>query len=102
MSKLVFTIFESRQPAVLTKRIALGADGTLAKTPAAQMVEGRARSVEVANLVELSELLDGLTSAQAIGYGIVPGHPDVRIVTDERVPDDASAISLTCPVSSSQ
>ena len=93
MTPLTFTIFESIRPAMLTKRFTLDADGAIVKTPAAQMVEGRARTVEVANLDELSALLDGMTSAQAAGYGIAPGHPDARIVPDERVPDDAAAIS---------
>ncbi len=93
MTPLAFTVFESLRPAVLTKRIALGPDGALVKSPAAQMTEGHARLVEVPSLDGLSELLDGLTSAQATGYGIAPGHATTRIVTDDAVPTDGTAIS---------
>jgi hypothetical protein len=82
MNALTFTLYESRRPSVLTKSIELREDGTLAKTPAAQMTDGIARTVVVADLAEFAATLDALTSAQAVGYGVAPAHDYARVVTD--------------------
>jgi hypothetical protein len=77
----IVTVYESTSPAVLTKRIDRDTDGTLRKTAAAQMIAGRATQRHVDSLESFAGLLDGLTPAQAIGYGVAPGRPVARIVT---------------------
>lgn len=87
------TLFTSSR-GLLTKRLDLGADGTLHKQPAANMTAGTAELVKVRSLRELDALMGGMTSAQAIAYGTT-AQARVSIVTQRREPGDGSAIART-------
>lgn len=79
---------------LLTKRLGLAADGTLHKQPAAKMSAGTAELVKVRSLRELDALMAGMTSAQAIAYGVT-AQARVPIVTKGCEPEDGSAIART-------
>lgn len=87
------TLFTSAK-GLLTKRLAIGPDGTLQKEPAANMHEGMAELVELADLHELDALLQRVTSSQAIGQGIA-SKARVKLVTERRERATTGAISRT-------
>lgn len=67
---LQFTVFTSTDPERLTKVLSLNTDGTLKKQAAANMMQGTAHRAHARGLEELAALLDALTPAQAVGWGI--------------------------------
>lgn len=87
------TLFTSAK-GLLTKRLSIAADGTLQKTPAANMHEGTAEVLELADLHALDALLQRVTSSQAIGQGIAD-KARARIVTERRVQASGGAIART-------
>lgn len=87
------TLFTS-SAGLLTKRLSLGADGALQKVPAANMKAGAAELVKVAGLRELDALMERMTYAQAMAYGITT-QARVPIVTQRHEPGDGSAIART-------
>lgn len=87
------TLFTSAR-GLLTKRLSLAADGTLQKDPAANMHEGTAETLALADLRELDELLQRATPAQAIGQGIA-SEARVRIVNERRERASGGAIART-------
>lgn len=94
-TSLTFTRFTSTNPPVLTKRFSLGPDGALHKEAVAQMAEGWAESIRVGDLAEFGEALDRLSSAQALGYGVAPGFPKARVVSQKRHREGDGAITRT-------
>lgn len=87
------TLFTSAR-GLLTKRLSLAADGTLQKDPAANMHEGTAETLELADLRELDALLQRATPAQAIGQGIA-SQARARIVNERRERASGGAIART-------
>ena len=87
------TLFTSAR-GLLTKRLTLADDGTLQKVPAANMHEGVAELLELADMHALDVLLQRVTPSQAIGQGIA-GKARARIVTERRVRASGGAIART-------
>ena len=69
---LAFTRFTSTA-GPLTKTFTLQPDGTVKKEAAAQLWKGRAERVEVRNVEELRDVVEGLTDRQALGWGVPTG-----------------------------
>lgn len=67
---LALTVITSIQPARLTKTIGLNAKGGMRKETSATLSRGQAQRVDVADLVALRSLLESLTSAQAVTWGV--------------------------------
>ena len=67
---LVFTEITGIVPTRLTKIIGVNADGTMRKETAANLSQGTAQRVDVNGLVALRDHLDGLTSANAVAWGV--------------------------------
>ena len=67
---LAFTVITSTRPTRLTKIIGLNAKGGMRKETAAMLGQGHAQRVVVADLNGLKSHLDGLTSAQAVTWGV--------------------------------
>lgn len=77
---LAFTEITSLEPDRLTKILGLKADGSLYKEAAAYLSNGTACRIEVSGLTELRDHLDGLTSANAVIWGVTSA-PKVNICT---------------------
>ena len=92
--ELQFTVFTSTAPKQLTKVFGLDADGKLTKTTAANMTAGKARRTTVADLHELAQALESLTSAQAVGWGVNSADL-VDITTAEKETLTAGAVART-------
>lgn len=91
---LTFTVLTSEQPERLTKVLSLEPDGTLGKSAAATMMRGVAARKSAATLEELDCVLEGLTPAQAITWGVCePEHASV--VREEDETTELGAISRT-------
>ena len=67
---LAFTVITGINPKRLTKVIGLHPDGSMKKETSAMLSHGKAQRVDAAGLVELKAHLDGLTSAQAVTWGL--------------------------------
>ena len=67
---LVFTEITGTVPTRLTKIIGSNADGTLRKETAANLSKGTAQRVDVNGLNDLRDHLNGLTSANAVCWGV--------------------------------
>ena len=74
------TVITSRRPAVLSKSVRRGPDGSIVKQGGGLLIEGDARIGTVASLGELAALLQSLGPAQALTFG-VPRRGDGRILT---------------------
>lgn len=75
------TVITAMKPARLSKSFALGPDGTLTKDAGGRLSKGTLEIRQVDGLLGLASLLESLTPAQALTYGI-PADPDVKeIVT---------------------
>lgn len=70
ITPLVFTEITGTSPTRLTKIIGINPDGTLRKETAANLSEGSTRRIELNGLSELRDHLDGLTSANAVSWGV--------------------------------
>lgn len=79
-------------PLPLTKSFALDDDGTLVKTTAAQLTQGRATQQSVASFAEFETLLNSLETHQALAYGVT-GQLDVKIVTKKELHKHTNAIA---------
>ncbi|MDZ5457892.1 hypothetical protein [Azohydromonas lata] len=90
---MTLTVFTSAQPTRLTKVLTL-ADGKLQKTAAASMQMGRAQRVEVRDMAELAQLLDSLTEAQAVAWGVC-AHEAVDVVPQDAEASTPGAIART-------
>ena len=76
-----------------TKAISRSHDGTLLKRPVAAIYEGTFETVSFRGIEQFAEILDSLTSRQALAYGraVVPKG---RIVTQERLKTGAPADAI--------
>lgn len=94
-SPLVLTRITARKPSILTKSYALDGFGVLTKTSAGQLVDGTAEQIAVPDLPALAALIESLTPAQALTYGIADGHPKARVVSQKHAKDAPEAITRT-------
>ncbi len=76
-----------------TKAISRSDDGTLLKRPAAGIYEGTFETVSFRGIEQFAEILDSLTSRQALAYGRA-AVPQGRIVTQERLKAGAPADAI--------
>ena len=60
-------------------------DGVLKKTAAADLVNGVATTLRISDLHELAAVIDGLSSRQALTYGVT-GFCSARVTTQKRLP----------------
>jgi hypothetical protein len=67
---LHFTRYTSTAPERLTKTLRMDEAGQLVKQAGADMVQGTAEHMCVANLSELAQVLDALKPNQAVGWGV--------------------------------
>ncbi len=79
-------------PLPLSKTFALGDDGELKKTTAAQLTRGRATQRNVTSLTEFEALLGSLKSHQALAYGVA-AQSDARVVTKDELTANPGAIA---------
>ena len=92
---LCVTRITSRNPAILTKSFTLAPDGTLEKHSVAHLTDGHAEQVSLRDLSDFSALLDSLTPAQAITYGVATDYPGARLVSEKRRAAHPGSISRT-------
>ncbi|NOT11300.1 MAG: hypothetical protein HOP23_05630 [Methylococcaceae bacterium] len=92
MADINFTTFQSSTP--LTKRYSLSTDGTIVKTPAAQMTSGVAKHVNT-TFEKFAESLDDAPSNVAFGYGVpIPKLPrQVTITTSGKEQPEVGIVS---------
>lgn len=74
-------VITATSPAVIAKQFRM-IDGKLHQTTTANLTDGRVEVREFANLADFAQLLQGLSTAQALTYGLPIEHP-ARIVTKE-------------------
>ena len=89
---IVCTLIRAARPPILTKKFSLK-DGKLTKTSVAQLTDGTAEQVAVADLAEFKELLDRLPANAAILYGVADGRPRARIVAEGQRDETGDTIS---------
>ncbi|MFZ4761154.1 MAG: hypothetical protein ACOYLX_23550, partial [Burkholderiaceae bacterium] len=89
------TRIESTTPRILTKQLSLDERGKLRKKSVAAMADGRAKTVDVLDLEQFGQLLDGLSSAQAVMYGTMVERREARIVSELERSKHPGAISRT-------
>lgn len=75
-----FTVITATEPSNLTKRFSLNADGSLHKEGGGVLYRGNASVKEVESLADFAELLQSLTPAQALTYG-VPQVDEIDLTT---------------------
>jgi len=82
-----------KRPGILTKRFDLQ-DGNLRKTSIAQVSDGTGDLLKVADLSAFSDLFESLPPNAALTYGIAPGHPAARLVSQAKAkPNDPQTIT---------
>jgi len=74
------SIITATTPARLSKGFSLGASGDLLKSPGGNLAHGLVETRELAMLADLVAILQALTPAQALVYG-VPINPAARVMT---------------------
>ena len=74
------TVITSRRPAMLSKTVRRGPDGSLIREGGGLLVEGHTEIATVSSLGELAALLQRLGPAQALTFGL-PRGGDGRIVS---------------------
>ena len=67
------TVITSRRPAMLSKTVQRGPDGSLLREGGGLLVEGHAEIATVSSLGELAALLQRLGPAQALTFGLPRG-----------------------------
>ncbi|NMM13196.1 MAG: hypothetical protein HHJ17_06615 [Rhodoferax sp.] len=95
MAQLVFTEITGTVPTRLTKIIGLNPDGTLRKETAANMSQGTTRRIEVNGLDELRDHLNGLTSANAVSWGITVDATTTLCTRSDAEAQEQGAIART-------
>ena len=91
---LQFTVFTSTVPDRLTKVLSLAADGSMAKESAANMMRGTAQRAAVQGLQALADMLERLTAAQAVSWGVCD-RAQATIVPERDAQGQPDAISRT-------
>ena len=74
------SIITAIKPSRLSKGFTLGADGDLLKSAGGNLVQGNVETRKVATLVDMAAILQSLTPAQALVYG-VPINAAARVMT---------------------
>ncbi len=92
---LVFTVITGIQPTRLTKVIGINTDGSMRKETSAMLTRGRAQHVSVADLDDLKTLLDSLTSAQAVTWGVTEDEQVEVCTQGDTESQQAGAITRT-------
>ena len=77
------TRITAHKPKILTKTYGLNPDGTLKKTPGGPLIDGTADRLTLQRLEDLSALIHGLGTNQALVYG-VSDHDTARLLTKEQ------------------
>jgi hypothetical protein len=80
MKTAKFSVVTAQRPNKLSKGFALGVNGNLLTSPGGNLVQGTVETRAVASLLEFAEILQTLTPAQALAYG-VPTSASARILT---------------------
>lgn len=81
---LTFTLITGIQPARLTKIIGLNEQGEMRKKTSAMLRQGHAQRVIAADLHELKTLLDSMTIAQAVTWGVTKAN-EVKVCTQDDI-----------------
>lgn len=88
------TIFSSESP--LAKRYSLGADGSLSKTTAAQMMRGTYDVAGFGSVGELAELVERIGTSEALCASLpLNGSASGEVVTQAMLADHAGAVART-------
>lgn len=74
------SVITAIRPARLSKGFTLGAGGDLLKSPGGNLVQGKVETRDPASLADLAAILQSLTPAQALVYG-VPINAAARVMT---------------------
>lgn len=74
------SIITATKPERLSKGYSLGADGDLIKSPGGNLVQGKVETRNLESLADLAAILQSLTPAQALVYG-VPINSAARVMT---------------------
>lgn len=74
------SIITAIKPARLSKGYSLGSDGNLQKSPGGNLVQGKVETRDLRTLADLGVILQSLTPAQALVYG-VPINTAARVMT---------------------
>lgn len=82
MHTATLSIITATKPARLSKGFSFGADGSLLKSPGGNLVQGEVATRTLENLADLASILQSLTPAQGLVYG-VPKEAASRIMTDK-------------------
>jgi hypothetical protein len=80
------SVITAIKPAQLSKGYALGAGGDLLKSPGGNLVQGSVATLTLAALADLAAILQALTPAQALAYG-VPINAAARLMTRKAFAD---------------
>lgn len=80
MQHATLSVITAIKPARLSKGFALGAGGDLLKSPGGNLVQGTVETRRPASLADLAAILQSLTPAQALVYG-VPINAAARVMT---------------------
>ncbi len=95
ITPLAFTVITGIVPTRLTKVIGLNPDGTIRKETAANLSQGTAQRVVVHGLEGLRDHLDGLTSAQAVTWGVTRADQSNLCTNADRGAQQHGAIART-------
>ena len=68
------SVITAIKPNQLSKGFSLGANGDLLKSPGGNLVEGKLETRTLENLPDFAAILQSLTPAQALVYGVEPPH----------------------------
>jgi len=74
------SVITAIKPARLSKGYSLGAGGDLLKSPGGNLVQGKVETRDLSTLADLDAILQNLTPAQALVYG-VPSKAADRVLT---------------------
>lgn len=94
MKNAKLSVITAIKPTRLSKGFALDAGGDLLKSPGGNLLEGTIEAREVAGLPDLAAILQGLTPAQALVYG-VPINPSSKVMTRKAFVDAGNPAGAT-------
>lgn len=78
-----FTLLTSHKPQTLTKKYFLNKDGSLGKSTAASMTEGKAETIPAKSMADFAEVLVDLKPNQALLFG-TPKQSRIKLLTKKR------------------
>jgi hypothetical protein len=82
----ILSIITAIKPERISKGYSLGANGDLLKSPGGNLSQGEVETRDLATLTDLAVILQSLTPAQALVYG-VPINPATRVMTRKAFAD---------------